>query len=156
MKAIAVVITLTAGSGAVFAQQPAADKPMAYETYCQMERTEKRAAFKSMPSEHRARLARTHVERWRDANKGRLSEAQLGLLKEMIAALTPAMYGGGSEADQRKARELGEALEGRADALFTNDERRALRYDAPCAGKDARLSAHNLFRAFSAFAHDSQ
>ena len=133
MKAIALVIALTAGSGALLAQQPAPpDKPMPYETYCKMERTEKRAAFKSMPSEHRARLARTHMERWRDATKGRLSEAQLGVLKELIAAITPALYGGGSEADQRKARELGEALEARADAVFSNDERRALRYDAPC------------------------
>ena len=139
MKAVAFGIAVAFGSGALFAQQPAPpNKPMPYETYCQMERTEKRALFKSMPSEHRALLARTHMERWRDANKGRLSEAQLGLLKEMIAALTPAMYGGGSEADQRKARELGEALEGRADAVFSNDERRALRYDAPCAGKGGK------------------
>ena len=135
MTAVALVITLTAGSAALFAQQPAPSKPMPYETYCQMERTEKRAAFKSMPSEHRALLARTHMQRWRDANKDRLSEAQLGLLKEMIAAISPAMYGGGSEADQRKARDLGEVLEDRADAVFSNDERRALRYDAPCAGK---------------------
>lgn len=133
MKRAALTIALTIGSITVFAQQPASSgKPMPYDTYCQMERTEKRAAFKSMPADHRVQLARTHMERWRDTNRAKLSEAQLGLLKEMIAALTPAMYGGGSEADQKKARELGEALEERADALFTNDERRALRYDAPC------------------------
>lgn len=133
MKRAALAIALTIASVTLVAQQPASSaKPMPYETYCQMERTAKRAAFKSMPADHRAHLARTHMERWRDANRAKLSEAQLGLLKEMIAALTPAMYGGGSEADQKKARELGEALEERADALFTNDERRALRYDAPC------------------------
>ena len=136
MKAVALGIAVALGSGTLLAQQSALpNKPMPYESYCKMERTEKRATFKSMPAEHRALLARTHMERWRDANKGRLSEAQLGVLKELIAAISPAMYGAGSEADQRKARELGEALEERADALFTNDERRALRYDAPCAGK---------------------
>lgn len=115
------------------AQQAPAAKPMPYETYCQMERTEKRALFKSLPPEQRARLARTHMERWRDANKAKLSEPQLALLKEMIAAIGPAMFDGGTEAEQTQARELAEALESRADAVFTNTERRALRYDAPCA-----------------------
>ena len=73
------------------------------------------------------------MERWRDANKAKLSEPQLALLKEMIAAISPAMFDGGSEAEQAKAKELVEALESRADAVFTSVERRALRYDAPCA-----------------------
>ena len=133
MRTSAFAIVLAIGSFAAHAQQPAPPaQPMAYETYCQMERAEKRAAFKAMPPEHRVQLARTNMERWREANKSTLSEAQLGLLKEMIAAITPSMFGGGTEADQRQARELGEALEERADALFTNDVRRALRYDAPC------------------------
>jgi hypothetical protein len=133
MKSAALTLALTIGSITVAAQQaPPSGKPMPYDTYCQMERTEKRAAFKAMPAEHRVVLARTQMERWRDANRARLSEAQLGLLKELIAATTPAMYGGGSEAEQRHAKELAETLERRVDALFTNDERRALRYDAPC------------------------
>jgi hypothetical protein len=133
MRTSAFAIVLAIGSFAAHAQQPAPPaKPMAYETYCQMERAVKRSAFKAMPPEHRVQLARTHMERWREANKGKVSEAQLELLKEMIAAITPSMFGGGTEADQRQARELGEALEERADALFTNDVRRALRYDAPC------------------------
>jgi hypothetical protein len=127
------VFALAAGSLPLQAQQPPAGKPMAYETYCQMERTEKRAAFKSMPPEHRAELMRTHLERWRDANQAKLNEAQQALLKEMAAATSPAMFGGGTEAEQAKAREAIEVLETRADALFTNTERRALRYDAPCA-----------------------
>jgi hypothetical protein len=117
------------------AQQAPATKPMSYEMYCQMERTEKRALFKSLPAEERVRLARTHMERWRDAHKGKLSEPQLTLLKDMIAAIGPAMYGAGSAEERQKARDLGESLEARADALFSNDERRALRYDAPCAGQ---------------------
>ena len=115
------------------AQQASPAKPIAYETYCRMERTEKRALFKSLPSEERARLARTHMERWRDANKGTLSEPQLSLLKEMIAAIGPAMFNGGSEAEQAKARVLVEELESRADVLLNGDQRRAIRYDAPCA-----------------------
>ena len=115
------------------AQKAPPAKPLPYETYCQMERTEKRALFKSLPSEERARLARTHMERWRNANKGQLSEPQLSLLKEMIAAISPAMFDGGSAADQAKAKVLIEDLESRVDTLFTNDQRRALRYDAPCA-----------------------
>jgi hypothetical protein len=57
----------------------------------------------------------------------------LALLKEMIAAITPAMFDGGTEAEQAAARERAELLETRADALFSNADRRALRYDAPCA-----------------------
>lgn len=133
MRRTAFAFALSIGSLPLIAQQPPAGKPMPYETYCQMERTEKRAAFKSMPPEHRAQLARTHMERWHEANKKKLSEPQLALLKEMIAAISPAMFDGGTEAEQAKARDAAEALETRADALFTNTERRALRYDAPCA-----------------------
>ena len=133
MVSTALVYALLALSLLSAAQQAPAAKPIPYETYCQMERTEKRSLFKSLPSEQRAQLARTHMERWRDANKPKLSEPQLALLKEMIAAISPAMFDGGTEAEQAKARELAEALESRADAVFTNDQRRALRYDAPCA-----------------------
>jgi hypothetical protein len=136
MTRVTLTFVLALGSAALAAQQPAAGK-LPYETYCQMERTEKRAAFKSMAPEHRATLMRTHLERWRDANKGKLSEAQLGLIKEMIAATSPAMFDGGTEAEQAKARDTIEGLETRADALFTNTERRALRYDAPCPGPPA-------------------
>ena len=115
MRRTVLASVLALGSTLLAAQQPPpAAKPMLYETYCQMERTEKRAAFKSMPADHRATLMRTHLERWRDANKGRLSEPQLALLKEMLSATSPAMFGGGTEAEQVKARELIEALEARA------------------------------------------
>lgn len=133
MKRAVLAFALSVGSLPLQGQQPPAGKPMAYEAYCQMERTEKRTAFKSLPAEQRAQLMRTHLERWRDANKAKLNEAQLTLIKEMAAATSPAMFGGGTEAEQAKARELIEALETRADSLFTNDQRRALRYDAPCA-----------------------
>lgn len=131
MKATALACALLALLLA--AQQVPAPKPLPYETYCQMERTEKRALFKSLPANERARLARTHMERWRDANKAKLSEPQLSLLKEMIAAISPAMFDGGSAAEQAKAKSLIEDLESRVDSVFTNDQRRALRYDAPCA-----------------------
>ena len=133
MVCTALAYALLALSLPLGAQQAPAAKPIPYETYCQMERTEKRTLFKSLPGEQRARLARTHMERWRDANKGKLSEPQLSLLKELIAAISPAMFDSGTEAEQAKAKELIEALESRADAVFSNDQRRALRYDAPCA-----------------------
>ena len=133
MMSTALALALAIGCMPGTARQAPTARPMPYETYCQMERAEKRAAFKSMPPEQRAELMRTHLERWRDANKAKLNEAQLTLLKEMAAATSPAMFDGGSEAEQAKARELVEALETRADSLFTNDQRRALRYDAPCA-----------------------
>ena len=134
MRRAAIAGALMVGSSlAVTAQQLPAGKPMAYETYCRMERAEKRAAFKSMPAEHRAALMRTHLEKWREANKATLTEAQLAFLKEMAAATSPAMFGGGTEAEQAKARDVVESLETTADAVFTNDQRRALRYDAPCA-----------------------
>ena len=131
MKATALACALLALRLA--AEQVPAAKPLPYETYCQMERTEKRALFKSLPSDERARLARTHIERWHDANKAKLSEPQLSLLKEMIAAISPAMFDGGTAAEQAKAKSLIEDLESRVDSVFTNDQRRALRYDAPCA-----------------------
>ncbi len=133
MMSSILVSALLALSLPLVAQQPSTSKPISYENYCQMERTEKRTLFKSLPAEQRARLARTHMERWRDANKAKLSEPQLALLKEMIAAISPAMFNSGTEAEQAKAEELMDALEARADVVFSRDQYRALRYDAPCA-----------------------
>jgi hypothetical protein len=134
MTALLVLIVAAASLQTSAGQKPN-PKMMSYESYCQMERAEKRKHFKGTTPEHRAQLARTHLERWREANRAQLNAQQLALLEDMIAAMVPATFDGGSPAERTEAAKVVESLETRADALFSRDQVRALRYDAPCAAK---------------------
>ena len=105
-----------------------------YDTFCNLPDEQKRAAFGAATPEERATVMKTHVERWRDANKARFSAPQLSLLEQILALLTPEAYtnGPGREETQNKMR----ALEPKMAELFSTDEIRvAMQPTGPCQPK---------------------
>ena len=103
-----------------------------YDTFCKLNSAEKNQAFATASPETKAELARTQFERWRDANKGQLSAAQLSVLQDVIAFITPAMYvNDGSSSQDTGAAELHE----RHQSLFTAEQRRQMTPVAPCIPK---------------------
>ena len=56
-----------------------------YDTFCKLpDRQAKKIAFDATTAENRGTLARTHIERWRDANQTRLVDKQKAALAEFI------------------------------------------------------------------------
>jgi len=114
--------------------QAQAGQNVDYDTFCKLPDAQaKRTAFLATSSENRAVLVRTQIERWRDANRARLSDKQLSALADLIAAITPDTYGEGPKAEEArvKARPLAEAQR----TLFTNDEIQAMQPNGPCIAK---------------------
>jgi hypothetical protein len=121
---------LTAGSLA--ARQ--ASQKMTYETFCNLPDAQaKRAAFNAVTPDNRAELVKAQLERWREANKSRLSQAQLALLDQMHELVTPESYTAGPA--QESARDKIRALEPKMAELFSMADRQAMQPNAPCLPK---------------------
>jgi hypothetical protein len=94
---------------------------------------EKRAAFQQASASNRGDLVRTQVERWRDANRARLSQKQIDYLGELITSITADSYADGPKGEEarRKSRALIDANSG----LFSQDEILEMQPHAPCIAK---------------------
>jgi hypothetical protein len=114
----------------VIAQAPA---PVTYEAFCKLDQETRRRAFNEVTAENRADLVRTHIERWQDANRDRLTPQQLALLKELLALITPDTYrgGAGTEEARLKAREI----QTRQALIFTLEDMQQMQPSAPCIPK---------------------
>ena len=111
-----------------------APQKVTYDTFCGLSDEAKRAAFNAATPEEKTVVMKTHVERWRDANRSRLNAQQLALLDEMVAVVTSESYtpGPGREAAQNKLR----ALEPKLAELFSpEDIRAAMQPNGPCLPK---------------------
>jgi hypothetical protein len=115
--------------------QAAAQTPatISYETYCQKDEAEKKQLFRSSTPENQSMLARTQIERWRDANEARLTAEQLAVIKELLAAATAETFAL-SRTDQRPRLW---PVEARAGALFHGRELDAMGPTGPCLSKKA-------------------
>jgi hypothetical protein len=115
--------------------QAAAPAPAAitYETYCQQDEAEKKKVFRAAAPETQAVLARTQVERWRDANQATLTAEQLDVIKELLSVTTVETFAL-SRADQRAKLS---AVEARAGAAFKGRELDAMGPTGPCLPKKA-------------------
>ena len=78
-------------------------------------------------------LARTQIERWRDANEARLSAEQLAAIKDLLAVATAETFAL-SRTDQRARLR---PVEARAGALFQGRELDAMGPTGPCLAKKA-------------------
>ena len=119
-------------TGPAVAQQTA--KPIDYDTFCKLPDVEaKRSAFFEATPATRADLVRTQVERWRDANRARLTEVQLKALTDLIASITPEVYSDGPTAEEQrvKARRVSE----QQFQHFTREEVQAMQPNSPCIAK---------------------
>jgi hypothetical protein len=126
-------------SSFVLAQQskPAAPAPSAaeldYDTFCKKTQQEKRALFRAATPAQKAVIARTQMERFRDANRARLNKEQLTLLAEFLALLTPTVF-----EDNKEAQAKLEALSDRVENAFSNEDQDAMDRDGPCFPKVAK------------------
>lgn len=111
---------------------PAQTAPPAYDTFCAQTRMEKQATFKSITIDQRAALARTQLERFRDANAARLSVVQKALIQEWITVGIAAQFTRPRtpDADATLA-----ALGPRIEAAFTRDDQRVMDEYGPCIAK---------------------
>ncbi|MEX2271967.1 MAG: hypothetical protein WD690_10870 [Vicinamibacterales bacterium] len=81
------VITPASGSQASTAAE------RSYDAFCQKkDEIERRRAFNAMTREQTMDIARLQIERWRDANRQRLTPEQLGLLEEFIKDGVPGRF----------------------------------------------------------------
>ena len=93
----------------------------------------KRSAFLEATPATRADLVRTQIERWRDANRARLTDVQLKALADLIAAISPEVYSDGPAAEEQrvKARRVSELQ----FQHFTREEVQAMQPNSPCIAK---------------------
>ena len=78
-------------------------------------------------------LARTHLERWRDANQTRLDDKQKTALAEFIKSITSDTYAAGSQAEE--ARVKSRAIITNVESLFAGEDMRAMQFTQPCIPK---------------------
>ena len=123
LKLLIVVATF---AGAV--QTPPA---LQYDTFCQKDEAEKKTLFRAAPPEVKATLARTQIERWRDANRPRLTPDQLDVIKELLSVSTTETFAL-SRQDQRARLS---AVEARAGAAFSGRELDAMGPTGACLPK---------------------
>ena len=118
---------------AVASFQAATQAPpvITYETHCQQDEAAKRAAFRAAAPEVKAMLARTQIERWRDANQATLTAEQLDVIKELLSVTTVETFAL-NRADQRTKLS---AVEARAGAAFKGRELDAMGPSGPCLPK---------------------
>jgi len=63
-----------------------------YQEFMAFPADQRRARFAAMSPENKASVMRTHMERWIQANKGRLTPPELAVFQEMVAYVTPEIY----------------------------------------------------------------
>ena len=82
-------VAALAFSSSVSAQVPTVD----YDTLMQQQdKAAIRRQFAQLSPENKALIVRTQIERWITANRARLSPAQLQVMQEMAAVVSPGLY----------------------------------------------------------------
>ena len=134
---ISLAAAITCASSLVIAQQqkpappgPPAAAELEYDTYCKKTQQEKRALFRAGTPDQKNLIARRQVERWRDANRAKLSKEQLTLLGDFVAIITPALFSGDKDA-QAKLEAVGKRME----EAFTSAQIDEMDRDGPCMPK---------------------
>jgi hypothetical protein len=105
-----------------------------YDTFCKLpDQDAKRSAFRATTAENRGEIVRTHLQRWRDANRTRLNDKQMAYLAAMIESITSETYSDGPKGEEArvKSRAIIEANVG----LFGQQDMQAMQPYAPCIDK---------------------
>ena len=127
------LIVVFLGCGVMtFAQQPPAENTptaadLVYDTFCKKDEKEKRRLFRAATRAQKSALARAQLERWRDANRARLSQEQLTVVQELWNMATPEMFEGTEDGKARLA-----SFEARADAAFSGRQMDEISPYGPC------------------------
>ena len=89
VAALAFSSSVSAQAPTVSAQAPTVD----YDTLMQQQdKAAIRRQFAQLSPENKALIVRTQIERWITANRARLSPAQLQVMQEMAAVVSPDLY----------------------------------------------------------------
>jgi hypothetical protein len=110
--------------------QPPADADLMYDTFCKKEEREKRTLFRAATPAQKSALARTQIERWRDANRAQQSTEQLTVLQELWAMATADMFERTPEGKTKLA-----AFEARAGSVYPGRILDQLSPFGPCVPK---------------------
>ena len=131
--AIAAAIVVGACFVGVGASQQAPNR-LDYDTFCKLpDMGAKKTAFGATTAGNRGELVRTHLERWREANRTRLNEKQIAYLAAMIESITSDTYSDGPKGEEArvKSRAIIESNVG----LFPQEAMQAMQPFAPCIAK---------------------
>ena len=133
MRRTIVACVLAVLPAVVMAQAQTA-KGIDYETFCKLpDEQAKRAAFGATTAENRGTLARTHLERWRDANQTRLDDKQKAVLAELIKSITSETYGNTPQSEESRVKSR--AIITDVERLFTREDMMAMQFTEPCIPK---------------------
>jgi hypothetical protein len=75
---------------------------LAYEEFIQLSVDQRRERLASLPAENQAALKRTHAQRWLEANRASLTQAQIELVLEGISFLSADRYRTPQDGEARK------------------------------------------------------
>lgn len=64
-----------------------------YDDFARLPADRKRERFFALTPEGRAMIYRTHAERWLASNRARLSGSEIAVFEEIVAFITPELYG---------------------------------------------------------------
>ena len=103
--------------------------PITYDYFMRLDLHERNRLFKQVTAETRAELVQTHIKRWIDKNRTRLTPEQLLVMLENLGFVTPDHYRQKASADDlARAKDL--AI--RTMAIFSpKDLIQALTFDGP-------------------------
>ena len=124
-------------SSMTLAQQPKTTEPapplpadLEYETFCKKTQQEKRSLFRAATPAQKAVIGRRQMERFRDANRARLTKEQLSILDESLKLIPASLFEGDAAAQAQL-----EALSDRIERAFTDAEQDQMDRDGPCIPK---------------------
>jgi hypothetical protein len=98
-----------------------------YDAYCKKTSQEKRSLFRAATPAQKALIMRRQVERFREANRARLTKDQLALLSDLLARMTAASFDGSADARTKLA-----ALSDRVEDAFSSADQDQMDRDGPC------------------------
>jgi hypothetical protein len=90
-----------------------------YDAYIALDRGPRLHIFNLITPENRAALVREQIQRWLKANRSRLSDAQIAVLEENLAFITPDHYMFPNTAETLARAK---ALETKTRALLSRDD----------------------------------
>ncbi|MBZ5496401.1 MAG: bacteriocin fulvocin C-related protein [Acidobacteriia bacterium] len=90
-----------------------------YDTFGKLDIQERRKVFNEISPENKAEIMRTHVRRWLETNRNRLSSEQISVLEESIKSITADSYRlPRSNEVMKRAKEL----EAKTAAVFSQED----------------------------------
>lgn len=98
-----------------------------YDQFMPQPIEERLKLFSEISAENRASIMKTHVERWLAANRPRLTSEQTAVVEEVIRFISPELYR--EDRDFEKGAQEVEALQEKAEAVFSHEEVRQIMSD---------------------------